>query len=127
MNTLKIYKKTLLFLLLILFSNNAIASESLKKLDLIIPFPNLAILNSKEKPFIFDFEKNTTSVGYVINFWATWCVPCKKEMPSLDKLYQDSRFKNLEILAVNMEQPNQLKTKKFFSDLDLFVLLYQTT
>jgi thiol-disulfide isomerase/thioredoxin len=55
----------------------------------------------------------------IINFWATWCAPCKKEMPSLDKLYQDSRFKNLEILAVNMEQPNQLKTKKFFSDLNI--------
>ena len=40
-------------------------------------------------------------------------------MPSLDKLYQDSNFKNLEILAVNMEQPNQLKTKKFFSDLNI--------
>ena len=40
-------------------------------------------------------------------------------MPSLDKLYQDSTFKNLEILAVNMEQPNQLKTKKFFSDLNI--------
>ena len=61
MNTLKIYKKILLFLLLILFSNKAIASESLKKLDVSIPLPNLAILNSKEKPFIFDFEKNTTS------------------------------------------------------------------
>jgi len=58
MNTSKINKKILLFLLLILFSNNAVASESLKKLSVSIPFPNLAILNSKEKPFIFDFEKN---------------------------------------------------------------------
>ena len=50
----------------------------------------------------------------IINFWATWCAPCKKEMPSLDNLYQDSNFKNLQVFAVNMEQPNALKTKNFF-------------
>ena len=55
----------------------------------------------------------------LINFWATWCAPCKKEMPSLDKLYQSGDFKNLEIFAVNMEQPNKIKTKKFFDDLNI--------
>ena len=108
MNTLKIYKKTLLFLLIILFSNNVIASESLKKLDLIIPFPNLAILNSKEKPFIFDFEKNTTSVGYVINFWATWCVPCKKELPDLSLLNLKLKKHNIEVLSlIHISEPTR--------------------
>ena len=55
----------------------------------------------------------------ILNFWATWCAPCKKEMPSLDALYQNNNFKNLEIFAVNMEQPNKLNTKKFFSDLNI--------
>ena len=55
----------------------------------------------------------------IINFWATWCNPCKKEMPSLDMLYQNNNFKNLQIFAVNMEQPNPLRTKKFFSDLNI--------
>ena len=55
----------------------------------------------------------------IINFWATWCAPCKNEMPSLDKLYQDSNFKNFKIFAVNMEQSNTLKTKKFFTDLNI--------
>ena len=43
-------------------------------------------------------------------------------MPSLDKLSQDKNFKNLQALAVNMEQPNKLKTKKFFSDLNIQAL-----
>ena len=55
----------------------------------------------------------------VTNFWATWCAPCKKEMPSLDRLYQDKNFKNLQVFAVNMEQPNTLKTKNFFTDLNI--------
>ena len=104
MNTLKIYKKILLFLLLILFSNKAIASESLKKLDVSIPLPNLAILNSKEKPFIFDFEKNTTSAGYVINFWATWCVPCKKELPDLSLLNLKLKKHNIEVLTLSIDK-----------------------
>ena len=104
MNTLKIYKKILLFLLLILFSNKAIASESLKKLDVSIPLPNLAILNSKEKPFIFDFEKNTTSAGYVINFWATWCVPCKKELPDLSLLNLKLKKHNIEVLTISIDK-----------------------
>ena len=55
----------------------------------------------------------------IINFWATWCAPCKEEIPSLDRLYQDNSFKNLVVFAVNMEQPNTTKTKKFFTDLKI--------
>ena len=55
----------------------------------------------------------------IVNFWATWCAPCKEEMPSLDRLYQDDNFENLLVFAVNMEQPNAEKTKKFFTDLKI--------
>ena len=55
----------------------------------------------------------------IINFWATWCAPCMREMPSLDRLYIDNNFKNLQIFAVNMEQFNPLKTKKFFNELNI--------
>jgi len=40
-------------------------------------------------------------------------------MPSLDILYQDNNFKNLEVFAVNMEKPNTAKTKKFFTYLNI--------
>jgi len=55
----------------------------------------------------------------IVNFWATWCAPCKEEMPSLDRLYQDVNFENLVVFAVNMEQPNTEKTKKFFTNLNI--------
>ena len=93
-----------------------------------IPLNNLAIseIPKKISPVIFeDFSGNQINLKsylgklLIINFWATWCAPCKKEMPSLDNLYKDSKFKNLEVLAINMEQPNTIKTKNFFSQLNI--------
>ena len=55
----------------------------------------------------------------IINLWATWCAPCKEEMPTLDSLYQDNNFKNLQVFAVNMEQPNTLKVKNFFTEFNI--------
>ena len=93
-----------------------------------VPLNNIAI-NEIPKPIsslIFeDFSGNEINLKdyreklVIINFWATWCDPCKKEMPSLDNLYQSDQFKNLQIFAVNMEQPNAKKTKKFFEDLNI--------
>ena len=53
----------------------------------------------------------------ILNFWATWCVPCKKEMPSLEKLSKE--YPEILIYPVNLEKPNQDKTHKFFTDLKI--------
>ena len=112
--------------LIFLFCFNIFSSISQSNED--VPLNNMA-LNEIPKPIsslIFeDFSGNEINLKdyngklVIINFWATWCSPCKKEMPSLDTLYQDNNFKNLQIFAVNMEQPNTQKTKKFFNDLNI--------
>ena len=117
-------KITKLFILLFCFS----IFSSISQTNEDVPLNNIAI-NEIPKPIsslIFeDFSGNEINLNeyngklVIINFWATWCAPCKKEMPSLDKLYQDKNFKNLQVFAVNMEQPNTLKTKKFFDDLNI--------
>ena len=53
--------------------------------------------------------KDLTGKVVVVNFWATWCPPCRKEMPDLETLYK--RFKNqgLVILAISDEDPGKVK------------------
>jgi thiol-disulfide isomerase/thioredoxin len=53
----------------------------------------------------------------ILNFWATWCVPCKTEMPSLEKLSKE--YPEILIYPINLEKPNQDKVKKFFTDLEI--------
>ena len=45
-----------------------------------------------------------------VNFWATWCPPCREEMPAMQQLYQEYRDKGLVMLGINfMESPNTIK------------------
>jgi len=55
----------------------------------------------------------------LLNFWATWCEPCKEEMPSLDRLQLNPNLDNLEIIAINIGKENKNKVNKFFLDLDI--------
>jgi len=117
----KITKFLIFFFCFSIFSSIAQTNED-------VPFDNIAINETPKliSSIIFeDFSGNEVDLKnhlgklIIINFWATWCAPCKKEMPSLDSLYQDNNFKNLQVFAVNMEQPNTSKTKKFFADLNI--------
>ena len=102
--------------------------SSISQADEVVPLNNLVISEIPKpiSPIIFkDFSGNELNLKnyhgklIIINFWATWCAPCKKEMPSLDRLYQNNNFKNLEILAINVEELNIQKVKNFFVDLDI--------
>ena len=55
----------------------------------------------------------------LLNFWATWCAPCKEEMPSLDNLQSNSKFYNLKIFPINIGQEDISKTEIFFKNLGI--------
>ena len=54
----------------------------------------------------------------LVNFWATWCEPCRAEMPSIDRLRNSLKGKPFEVLAVNMAEPLS-RIEKFSASLPL--------
>ena len=48
---------------------------------------------------------------YVINFWATWCAPCVKELPYFEEVNKQSVDKNTEVILVSLDFPSQIETK----------------
>ncbi len=121
-----INKKTIKIIFFILcfsiFSSISQTSED-------VPLNNIAIseIPKSISPVIFeDFSGNKINIKdykgklIIINFWATWCAPCKEEMPSLDNLYKNTNFKNLQIFPINIEEPpNTIKTERFFKNLNI--------
>ena len=55
----------------------------------------------------------------ILNFWATWCEPCKEEMPSLDNLQINPELKKIKIFAINIGKENLEKVNKFFMNLKI--------
>jgi len=63
-----------------------------------------------------------------LNFWATWCGPCKVEMPAMEALYRDFRAQGLEILAVSVDQQGAAVTRPFKEAMGLsFPILHDST
>ena len=109
------------FLLLLLFFNFnfLIAAEPLPFNNIVLHKNPLQVSQVKFKDFhLKDIQINKKDGKIkILNFWATWCAPCKKEMPSLDKL--QSKDSVIDIFAINMEKPNKKKTDEFFKNLNV--------
>jgi peroxiredoxin len=62
-----------------------------------------------------------------LNFWATWCPPCREEMPSMEKLYQRFKDREFAMVAVSLQEP-ALRVEKFFREHNLsFIALLDST
>ena len=108
-------KKILLLLYLVILSGNACAFEYLEKINDKIKFPNIKVLDKNEKPVILKFNKQLKKKGYVINFWATWCVPCKKELPDLSLLKSKIKKYNIDVLTISIDKKNIKDQLEFLS------------
>ena len=89
---------------------NLVINKDLKK------YEGLTFLDSEKNELYLDnFHGNLI----LLNFWATWCAPCKKEMPSLDALQANKDLDNLRIFAINVGKDDTKKAYKFFNDLNI--------
>lgn len=60
----------------------------------------------------------------LLNLWATWCVPCRKEMPALDALQAKLGGKDFEVVAVNIDTRNLDKPKTWLNEVNVTKLAY---
>ena len=89
---------------------NLIIYEEPKKYD------NLSFLDDKNNELKLNSFKGNI---ILLNFWATWCAPCKEEMPSLDLLEENKELNNLKIFPINVGKDNLNKASSFFNNLKI--------
>ena len=88
-----------LLILLIIIPFPSQSNSLFKKID--IKLKNNIVLNDEkniEKKLFDIFDLNSK---YVVNFWATWCIPCKKELPDLKKMQTDNKDFNIIIISID--------------------------
>ena len=105
----------------ILVFSSAAANETSNIKNLVINvkpkvYENITFLDANEKIVkLSDYKGNLV----LLNFWATWCGPCREEMPSLDSLKVNSELDNIEIFPINIGKDNLEKTELFFKELNI--------
>ena len=89
---------------------NLVINKELKK------YGSLTFLDAKNNQLnLGDYKGNLV----LLNFWAAWCAPCKKEMPSLDLLLSNKNLDNLKIFPINVGKDDIESASKFFDDLKI--------
>lgn len=68
----------------------------------------IEIYSFSELEPLINAEDDTT---YIINFWATWCKPCVKELPYFDELHTSLKDKNVKVLLVSLDFPEKLESQ----------------
>ena len=108
------------FLIIFIFLiSNVLANETPNIKNIVVnkelkTYDNITFLDSNEKIIrLSDYKGNLV----LLNFWATWCAPCKEEMPSLDILKDNPNLDNIVIFPINIGKDNLKKSKLFFNDL----------
>jgi thiol-disulfide isomerase/thioredoxin len=86
-----------------------------------LKLPDLAFEDADGKPKkLSDWQGKTV----LVNLWATWCVPCRREMPALDRLQTRLKGPNFEVVAINVDTRDPEKPKSFLKDANLTALGY---
>ena len=109
----------LIILIFLIFNSFAIEASDIKNLVInkdLKKYEDLTFLDGQNNQIdLNDYKGNLI----ILNFWATWCAPCKDEMPSLDLLGENLNLDNLKIFPINIGKDTNQKSLTFFKDLEI--------
>ena len=86
-----------------------------------LKLPDLSFQDASGKPLTLAHWRGRT---VLLNLWATWCVPCRKEMPTLDALQAKLGGPGFEVVAVNIDTRDPEKPKAFLKQIGIEKLAY---
>jgi thiol-disulfide isomerase/thioredoxin len=84
---------------------------SCKKEDSKIAFEKVTSIKTYTYKELKPLLEKKNGKTYVVNFWATWCAPCLKELPAFEKINKVYSNKNVEVLLVSLDFPKQVKKR----------------
>jgi len=108
------YKKLLLAVILInvFFSQLSYAAT-----------PNISLKFSNSTQHLSDFKGKLV----YLDFWASWCIPCRKSFPWMNKMHEKYKTKGLEVIAVNLDKDSQLVSQFLKKYPALFKVAYDSS
>ena len=110
------------FLIIFIFLITSVVAEELPGIKNIVihkvpkTYDNVIFLDKRDQKININEYKGSL---LILNFWATWCEPCKEEMPSLDNLQVNPDLDKIKIFAINIGKENLEKVDKFFVNLNI--------
>lgn len=105
MKTITIKFSFLLIVAFVLFSFNGKLAESLSSVE---QSQGIPVYDFDGFKHMLHFDDNKT---YIINFWATCCRPCVKELPYYEKIGEEYKEKNVEVILVSLDFPNNIESR----------------
>ena len=110
------------FLIIFIFLVSNVVAEELPNIKNIVihkvpkTHDNVIFLDKKDQKININEYRGKL---LILNFWATWCEPCKAEMPSLDNLQVNPELDKIKIFTINIGKENLNKVNKFFKDFNI--------
>jgi peroxiredoxin len=121
MNSIKYFLLTFLFLQTLIPISVLGHEDSFAKMGVVSPrnekiAPNFILETvTGEKISLKDFKGKAV----LLNFWATWCQPCKKELPSMQRIYEELRSEGVEVVAISIDRNKKEQVEKYMKNYNL--------